>query len=134
MEKLKVKKDYPSQLNTKSIACRIPIADYVSFLEDANEKGINLNDWLLTKIYGSGRSVSVGNYENELELNISADEILNILNTDDNGELYDAKRIYEHAISMRKTFGTTTGILFDKINRRWFNFFLFRKNFQGASK
>jgi hypothetical protein len=24
--------------------------------------------------------------------------------------------------------------LFDKINRRWFNFFLFRKNFQGASK
>lgn len=53
MEKTSVRKEYPSQLNTKSIACRVPISDYVSFLEDANKRGINLNDWLLTKIYGN---------------------------------------------------------------------------------
>lgn len=44
-------KIYPSQLNTKSIACRIPIADYVKFQQEAITMGINLNDWLLAKIY-----------------------------------------------------------------------------------
>ncbi len=47
----KEQKIYPSQLNTKSIACRIPIADYVKFQQEAISKGINLNDWLLAKIY-----------------------------------------------------------------------------------
>jgi hypothetical protein len=31
----KEQKIYPSQLNTKSIACRIPIADYVKFQQEA---------------------------------------------------------------------------------------------------
>jgi hypothetical protein len=48
-----IRKVYPSQINTKSLACRIPAADYVNFLQDAISKGINLNDWLLMKVYGS---------------------------------------------------------------------------------
>ena len=47
------KKVYPSQINTKSLACRVPASDYVEFLQDALNKGINLNDWLLMKVYGS---------------------------------------------------------------------------------
>jgi len=46
-EKLK----YPSQINTKTISCRISANDYVVFLQDALSKGITLNDWLLMKIY-----------------------------------------------------------------------------------
>lgn len=45
------KKVYPSQLNTKALACRVPIADYVKFLNEAVGKGITINDWLLMKIY-----------------------------------------------------------------------------------
>ena len=48
---------YPSQVNTKTISCRISSADYVSFLQDALSKGITLNDWLLMKIY----STNIGN-------------------------------------------------------------------------
>jgi len=48
-----VKKVYPSQINTKSLACRVPAGDYVEFLQDAINKGINLNDWLLMKVYGT---------------------------------------------------------------------------------
>ena len=48
-----VKKVYPSQINTKSLACRVPAGDYVQFLQDAINKGINLNDWLLMKVYGT---------------------------------------------------------------------------------
>jgi hypothetical protein len=44
---------YPSQVNTKTISCRISSADYVSFLQDAISKGITLNDWLLMKIYST---------------------------------------------------------------------------------
>ena len=46
-----IKKVYPSQVNTKSLACRVPTADYVNFLQDAISKGINLNDWLLMRVY-----------------------------------------------------------------------------------
>jgi hypothetical protein len=42
---------YPSQINTKTISCRISSADYVQFLQDAISKSISLNDWLLMKIY-----------------------------------------------------------------------------------
>jgi hypothetical protein len=52
MEKL-TKKQYPSQLNSKTISARIPVQDYVTFLEEAMENGISLNDWLLMKIYKS---------------------------------------------------------------------------------
>ena len=45
------KKTYPSQLNSKTISARIPVQDYVKFLQEALEKNISLNDWLLLKIY-----------------------------------------------------------------------------------
>lgn len=44
-------KTYPSQVNTKAMACRVPVADYVKFLQDAISKGISINDWLLMKVY-----------------------------------------------------------------------------------
>jgi len=44
---------YPSQINTKTIACRISAQDYVNFLKEAISKGITINDWLLMKIYDS---------------------------------------------------------------------------------
>ena len=44
---------YPSQINTKTISCRISSLDYVNFLQDALSKGITLNDWLLMKIYAN---------------------------------------------------------------------------------
>lgn len=57
-----VKKVYPSQINTKSLACRVPAGDYVQFLQDAINKGINLNDWLLMKVYNTnGKEQAVNN-------------------------------------------------------------------------
>jgi hypothetical protein len=53
MKDTKETKVYPSQLATKSLACRIPAQDYVTILNDAISKGININDWLLMKIYNS---------------------------------------------------------------------------------
>jgi hypothetical protein len=45
------KKIYPSQLNTKAIACRVSTPEYVEILKEATEMGITVNDWLLMKIY-----------------------------------------------------------------------------------
>jgi hypothetical protein len=45
------KKIYPSQLNTKAIACRVSTPEYVEILKEATEMGITVNDWLLVKIY-----------------------------------------------------------------------------------
>jgi len=53
MKDTKETKVYPSQLATKSLACRVPAQDYVTILNDAISKGININDWLLMKIYNS---------------------------------------------------------------------------------
>jgi hypothetical protein len=51
------KKVYPSQLNSKTISARIPVQDYVDFLQDSLNKGISLNDWLLMKIYNSNSKI-----------------------------------------------------------------------------
>lgn len=51
------KKVYPSQLNSKTISARIPVQDYVDFLQDSLSKGISLNDWLLMKIYNSNSKI-----------------------------------------------------------------------------
>lgn len=56
------KKVYPSQLNSKTISARIPVQDYVDFLQDSLSKGISLNDWLLMKIYNSNSKI--GNDDN----------------------------------------------------------------------
>lgn len=74
------KKVYPSQLNSKTISARIPVQDYVDFLQDSLSKGISLNDWLLMKIYNN----SVGNIKdinNENVIEITKDELLNGDNT-----------------------------------------------------
>ncbi len=55
---IKEKKVYPSQINTKAIACRIPANDYVKFLQDAINKNISLSDWLLMKIYSDKAHLS----------------------------------------------------------------------------
>jgi hypothetical protein len=52
----KDKKVYPSQLNTKSIACRLPISDYVEIVNDCVKKGISVNDWLLVKLYNKNEN------------------------------------------------------------------------------
>ena len=59
MSKTDEKPLYPSQINTKAIACRISSVDYVKFLQEAISQGISLNDWLLMKIY-SNNNVSKG--------------------------------------------------------------------------
>ena len=41
------KKVYPSQLNSKTISARIPVQDYVDFLNESINLGISLNDFLL---------------------------------------------------------------------------------------
>lgn len=74
------RKLYPSQLNSKTISARIPVQDYVDFLQDSLSKGISLNDWLLMKIYNN----SVGNIKdinNENVIEITKDELLNGDNT-----------------------------------------------------
>ena len=62
-EEQKIKKLYPSQINSKTISARIPVADYVNFMQDALNKGISLNDWLLMKIYVGETVISVGRQE-----------------------------------------------------------------------
>jgi len=67
------KKVYPSQLNSKTISARIPVQDYVNFLNDSINLGISLNDFLLRKIYNN----NVGSINNKNEL---TDELLNFIN------------------------------------------------------
>lgn len=55
-----LKKVYPSQINTKAMACRVPAADYVTFLKESIEQGISMNDWLLTKVYSSDKGYVSG--------------------------------------------------------------------------
>jgi hypothetical protein len=45
------RKQYPSELNTKAIACRVPIEHYVQFLKEARDMQCSISDWLLTKVY-----------------------------------------------------------------------------------
>jgi len=67
------KKLYPSQLNSKTISARIPVQDYVNFLNESIDLGISLNDFLLRKIYSN--NVGSINKKNEL-----TDELLNFIN------------------------------------------------------
>lgn len=69
------KKIYPSQINSKTISARIPVADYVNFMQDALNKGISMNDWLLIKIYGNADTIISGNNDNVIT--IEREEILN---------------------------------------------------------
>lgn len=74
------KKVYPSQLNSKTISARIPVQDYVDFLQDSLSKGISLNDWLLMKIYNNSVG-NIRNTNNENVIEITKDELVNGDNT-----------------------------------------------------
>lgn len=74
------KKQYPSQLNSKTISARIPVQDYVEFLQDSLSKGISLNDWLLMKIYNNSVG-NIRNTNNENVIEITKDELVNGDNT-----------------------------------------------------
>jgi hypothetical protein len=85
---------YPSQINTKTISCRISSIDYVNFLNDALSKGITLNDWLLLKIYAQNQNKALKNENNTSlgtnnEIEVNSDSIplpFNIIN--EHGEFY----------------------------------------------
>jgi hypothetical protein len=63
------KKVYPSQVNSKTISTRIPAGDYVKFLQESIEKGINISDWLLIKIYSEKSNEKIsGLEENVIEI------------------------------------------------------------------
>lgn len=67
------KKLYPSQINSKTISARIPVQDYVNFLNESISLGISLNDFLLRKIY-TDNSNEVGNIENNNLIVISKED------------------------------------------------------------
>lgn len=88
------KKLYPSQINSKTISARIPVQDYVNFLNESINLGISLNDFLLRKIYNNNSNVgSINKEKNNLN-----DELLNFINCfqfevidiDDKDDYWDA--------------------------------------------
>ena len=60
-----LKKSFPSQENTKAMACRVPVADYVTFLQESIQQGISMNDWLLMKVYSAHKNYVSGLIEEE---------------------------------------------------------------------
>ena len=74
---------YPSELNTKSIACRIPMADYLEFNKEAKNNGMNMNDWLLDKLYNSDRNSGTINGKNKNEKTINSNNETIELTIDD---------------------------------------------------
>jgi hypothetical protein len=73
MEKT-IKKQYPSQINSKTISARIPVQDYVAFLEYSLKNGISLNDWLLMKIYQDTNKEILSNKDTNKEILSNKDE------------------------------------------------------------
>lgn len=53
------KKVYPSQENTKAVACRIPLQEYQKLLDEAKKRNIKMNDLLISKIYGQNKTASL---------------------------------------------------------------------------
>lgn len=45
----------PSDISTKAVATRIPMADYLKFLKEATDNGMSISDFLLLKIYGDNK-------------------------------------------------------------------------------
>lgn len=44
-----------SEINSKAIAARIPMVDYIRFLKEATENNMSISDWLIVKIYDQER-------------------------------------------------------------------------------
>jgi hypothetical protein len=84
------KRVYPSELNSRAIACRVPINDYVRFLQEAISMNIKLNDWLLLKIYSNP---AVGEKISGIpETDPAADTVVIIKKE----ELYDFLNVYQY--------------------------------------
>ena len=81
------KKLYPSQINSKTISTRIPAGDYVKFLQESIEQGINISDWLLIKIYDQKTKENIsGVKENVIEISLKDMELYL---TDNETEYYE---------------------------------------------
>jgi len=50
-------KKYPSELNSRAIACRIPFEAWTRINSECIANGITINDWLLDKIYPNGQFI-----------------------------------------------------------------------------
>jgi len=76
------KKQYPSQINSKTISARVPVQDYVNFLNESIELGISLNDFLLRKIYSNKSLMGIVNNQvsNNYDKELIPDETINFIN------------------------------------------------------
>lgn len=100
------KKVYPSQVNTKTISTRIPAGDYVKFLQESIEQGINISDWLLIKIYSQKSKEELsGIEENVIEVSLK-DLELHLTDSEIGPDEYDIARIKKEAL---KTFNFWKG-------------------------
>ena len=116
---------YPSQINTKTISCRISSLDYVSFLQDALSKGITLNDWLLVKIYGQNDSKSQIN-DSKSQINGKEQSTLDVLEfpftiEDNNSQeynFYDFNDIEDFVISTQNKIDELI-VINNNMHREW---------------
>lgn len=92
------KKVYPSELATKSIACRVPAPVYVEILNDAIKKGINVNDWLLRKVFSDD---IIGKTEETNKPFISLEDIKN------GSQIFKEPTIFKKIKSWVETYGET---------------------------
>lgn len=51
----KDKKAYPSELNSKAVACRLPLEKYAELLNESIDKGLTINDLLIWKLFGNNK-------------------------------------------------------------------------------
>lgn len=80
------KKQYPSQLNSKTISARVPVQDYVNFLNESIDLGISLNDFLLRKIYNNIDD-DIGFTENREKIVITKDDFISY--SQDGNNIYE---------------------------------------------
>lgn len=100
-------KTYPSQVNTKAMACRVPAGDYVQFLQDAISKGISMNDWLLMKVYQEANNNHLK--MNGIELHNSTKE----LKEEDEEDINDFPIIFNNGYGNEITFNDRDDVIFN---------------------
>jgi len=47
----------PSDIDSKPIATRVPMSDYIKFLQEASERKLSMSEFLLLKIYGESPQI-----------------------------------------------------------------------------
>jgi hypothetical protein len=67
-------KVYPSQIATKSIACRIPFEKWTEINSECVEKGIKINDWLLSKLFPNNNSIGSNTSTTDINTDLSQKE------------------------------------------------------------